>query len=384
MPDRLQAQEFADALLFSLQSDEGYLAAPDDRNVVIRSDLAAFSVVRTVVLAPDELSAFCENTVRLAERVQDQPMERRVLRTFVVVMCECKQGGTLEKEVYYLPALKNLLQVCEQKGLITDFVLADLYSHTCSAVCGRRITEKKVAKLLRELMAAEEHDFGERVKEKKQTAAMHKIQAGKVREVRPVNPLVFLVLINVIIYFFDIYFNANYGYKPLEEMGIQNNFLIMQGEVWRLFTPMFLHADFAHLAGNMLTLFYLGTITLQYYTVREFFAIYFFSGFVGNLLSLFFTDYLSLGASGAIMGLGGMLIYRMFFGKYAKSFRLAGNYAMFAVMVVFNLFYGVFAVNANINNFGHFGGFAGGFVMAAVIAAVRQRAKTKTKHSAER
>jgi membrane associated rhomboid family serine protease len=67
----------------------------------------------------------------------------------------------------------------------------------------------------------------------------------------------------------------------------------------------------------------------------------------------------------------------MFFGKYAKSFRMAGNYAVVAIMVVFNLFYGVFAVYENIDNFGHFGGFFGGFVMAWLIYLIRKKQSDK-------
>lgn len=430
MTDRLHAQQFAEALLFSLQSDAGYRAATKDRNAVFRSDFGAVSLVQTAVLSPEELPAFCENMTRFADLVRNRPEEHRVLRSFVIIPCDGEDrargnapggtgiragaagrteiradgdanatgrtgigadgdanatgGGGTEAEAgtdvkaLYLSALHPLVRECRQKGLVADFVLAEPELRTASPVGGRRITDRKLAAALREMTAAGgKPDYGERLKEKKRTAAAHRIQAERVYEVRPVNPIAFLILINAVLYFFDLYFAVRYGYKPLQTMGIQDNALIRQGEVWRLFTPMFLHADFAHLAGNMLSLVYLGSIALQFYTVREFFAIYLFSGFVGNLLSFFLTDYLSLGASGAIMGLGGMLIYRMFFGKYAKSFRLAGNYAVFAVMVIFNLFYGVFAVNSNINNFGHFGGFAGGFLMAAVIAAARRRAKTK-------
>lgn len=422
MTDRLHAQQFAEALLFSLQSDAGYRAAARDRNAVFRSDFGAVSLVQAVLLSPGELPAFCENTARFADLVRNRPEEHRVLRSFVIIPCDGEDrarsntpggsetannagsdasgrtgigadgdanasGGSgteaeaeagTDVKALYLSALQPLVRECRQKGLVADFVLADPEHCTASPVGGRRITDRKLAAALREMTAAGgKPDYGERLKEKKRSAAAHRIQAERVYEVRPVNPIAFLILINAILYFFDLYFAVRYGYKPLQAMGIQDNALIRQGEIWRLFTPMFLHADFAHLAGNMLSLVYLGSIALQFYTVREFFAIYLFSGFVGNLLSFFLTDYLSLGASGAIMGLGGMLIYRMFFGKYAKSFRLAGNYAVFAVMVIFNLFYGVFAVNSNINNFGHFGGFAGGFLMAAVIAAARRRAKTK-------
>ena len=128
----------------------------------------------------------------------------------------------------------------------------------------------------------------------------------------------------------------------------------------------------------MLFLFYLGSITVRYYNNAEFFAVYFISGLCGNILSLFLTDYRSLGASGAIMGLGGLVIYRMFFGKNAKLFRKSGNYLIFAVMIVFNLFYGVVVAEANIDNYGHFGGFIGGFLVAFAISGIRRLTKNKS------
>lgn len=79
----------------------------------------------------------------------------------------------------------------------------------------------------------------------------------------------------------------------------------------------------------------------------------------------------SLGASGAIMGLGGVLIYRMFFGKSARAFRYAGSYFIIAFMVIYNLFYGLFA--ENVNNYAHFSGFLTGFFLAMLFEKLRQR-----------
>ena len=84
----------------------------------------------------------------------------------------------------------------------------------------------------------------------------------------------------------------------------------------------------------------------------------------------------TLGASGAIMGLGGVLIYRMFFGKSARAFRYAGSYFILAFMVGYNLIYGLFA--ENINNFGHYGGFITGFLLAMLYE------KRRIKKAADR
>lgn len=69
------------------------------------------------------------------------------------------------------------------------------------------------------------------------------------------------------------------------------------------------------------------------------------SGLAGSLLTLLFMDGAtrSLGASGAIMGLGGVLIYRSFLENPQDAFRYAGSYFIIAFMVIYNLFYGLFA-----------------------------------------
>lgn len=95
-----------------------------------------------------------------------------------------------------------------------------------------------------------------------------------------------------------------------------NSKIIQDLEIWRLFTPMFLHADIFHLFSNMLALFFFGITIENNFTRKQYFLIYIISGFLGNLFSLFLLpfDIISLGASGAIFGLIGasfiLTIYR--------------------------------------------------------------------------
>lgn len=76
------------------------------------------------------------------------------------------------------------------------------------------------------------------------------------------------------------------------------------------------------------------------------------------------------------MGLGGVLIYRMFFGKSARAFRYAGSYFIIAFMVIYNLFYGLFA--ENVNNYAHFSGFLTGFFLAMLFEKLRQRKNSRS------
>ncbi|MCK4285793.1 MAG: rhomboid family intramembrane serine protease [Candidatus Lokiarchaeota archaeon] len=91
-----------------------------------------------------------------------------------------------------------------------------------------------------------------------------------------------------------------------------NRNIINNYEIWRLITPIFFHANELHLFSNMIALLLFGATveTNQKLSKLEFLLIYFISGFVGNVFSLFLLpfDAISLGASGAIFGLIGVAL----------------------------------------------------------------------------
>ena len=86
-----------------------------------------------------------------------------------------------------------------------------------------------------------------------------------------------------------------------------NIFVIDNLEIYRLFTAMFLHADFLHLFSNMIALLLFGASVENEFSKLEYMIIYFISGIIGNLFSLLLLplNVISLGASGAIFGLVG-------------------------------------------------------------------------------
>jgi membrane associated rhomboid family serine protease len=93
---------------------------------------------------------------------------------------------------------------------------------------------------------------------------------------------------------------------PLTAEGIYDTRLIAQGEVWRLFTPIFLHGSLWHLACNMLVLYWTGTRLETQYGGKEFLAFYLLAGVCANagyfLLQItgLMPPSLAVGASGAV------------------------------------------------------------------------------------
>lgn len=144
-------------------------------------------------------------------------------------------------------------------------------------------------------------------------------------------------------------------------LGGKINEYILQGQVWRLITPMFLHGSLIHIGFNMYALFSLGPSLERYYGHWRFLLLYFIAGFAGNTLSFLLSPSPSLGASTAVFGLVAaevVFIYknRNMFGTRARSMLMN-----LGLIIVVNLALGL---QPGIDNWGHLGGLAGGVLFA--------------------
>lgn len=151
------------------------------------------------------------------------------------------------------------------------------------------------------------------------------------------------------------------GYDWPATVGVKWNEGIVRGELWRLFTPMFLHASIYHILFNMYALAIIGPGLERQYGHGRFLVLYVLGGFGGNVISFLFSPNLSVGSSTAIFGLlgaEGVLLYhnRQIFGKMAQ--RALSNVILIAVV---NL---VIGLSPGIDNWGHVGGLIGGTLFA--------------------
>lgn len=149
----------------------------------------------------------------------------------------------------------------------------------------------------------------------------------------------------------------------LEVLGARINSAIRAGEIWRFITPVFLHGSPAHIFFNMYALISIGSFMERQLSHKRFLALYFLSGFTGNVFSFLFgaQDGLSVGASTAIFGLiaaEAIFFYqnRELFGDQAKK-ALSNT----AFIIAINLFIGL---APGIDNWGHVGGLFGGAMFA--------------------
>ncbi|MCD4751982.1 MAG: rhomboid family intramembrane serine protease [Anaerolineaceae bacterium] len=142
--------------------------------------------------------------------------------------------------------------------------------------------------------------------------------------------------------------------------GMKINELINEGQVWRLITSMFLHADIVHIGFNMYALYAFGRRLERFYGHGRFLILYFISGLAGSIVSYYFTNNPSLGASTAIFGLvaaEGVFIYtnKKFFPNANKALR------QLIMIIIINFILGL---SPQIDNWGHLGGFIGGLAFA--------------------
>ena len=153
------------------------------------------------------------------------------------------------------------------------------------------------------------------------------------------------------------------GDDYLAYFGLKVNELIEAGQVWRLFTPMFLHdnASIFHIGFNMYALFSIGPGLERHYGSGRFTMLYLISGFAGNVLSFLFSPAASWGASTAIFGLlgaEGVFLYQNkgLFGPSARA-------ALIQIIIIagVNLMIGL---SPGIDNWGHIGGLAAGVLFA--------------------
>lgn len=157
-----------------------------------------------------------------------------------------------------------------------------------------------------------------------------------------------LIGLNTFIFILSLFFNI----LPLFAV---NRYFIVHGEYYRLITGIFLHNGVIHLMCNMYSLYVIGTQLESFLGKVKYLIVYLLSGLAGSVLSIFFSNSYSVGASGAIFGLLGSLIY---FGYHYRVYLDSVIKSQIIPLIIFNLMLG-FTLRG-IDNWAHIGGLIGG------------------------
>ena len=182
-----------------------------------------------------------------------------------------------------------------------------------------------------------------------------------------------LIYANVFVFALMVLFGINV-FMPstdiLVQWGGNIRYLTINGQLWRLFTSIFLHSGILHLAFNMYALLYVGSILEKAIGRNKFIFAYLISGIAASISSLMiYENIVSVGASGAIFGLFGVLLPLLVSKEKGYEFpdipvkNLALNTSAF---VLYNIIIGF--GKSGIDNAAHIGGLFTGAIIGILYS----------------
>ena len=172
-----------------------------------------------------------------------------------------------------------------------------------------------------------------------------------------------LIIINILVFLaMYIFGKGSEDTLTLLLFGANYPVLVKAGDYYRLITSAFLHIGLLHLICNNYALYVIGSQLESFLGKAKFLIIYLVSAICGSLMSMLFSDGISAGASGAIFGLLGSLLYfgynyRVYLGTVLKS--------QIIPLIILNLVIGF--MTPGIDNAAHIGGFLGGLGMTMAL-----------------
>lgn len=178
-----------------------------------------------------------------------------------------------------------------------------------------------------------------------------------------------LIAMNMIVFLLELALGINY----VAYYGANIKANIVDGEIYRLITSAFIHGGILHLLCNMYCLYILGPQLESFFGKVKYLCIYLFSAISANLMSMLFTSGASIGASGAIFGLFGAMLYfgyhyRVYLGNVMKS--------QLIPLILINLMFGFLLTG--VDNAAHIGGLIGG-TLITIALGVKYRSSTFEK-----
>lgn len=176
-----------------------------------------------------------------------------------------------------------------------------------------------------------------------------------------------IIVTNVIITLCVLVYILQLFNPKLLYLGANISDFVKMGEVYRIITCTFIHAGIIHLLCNMYSLYIIGSQLETFIGKARFIFVYIISAISGSLMSLIFTEGASVGASGAIFGLLGSLLYfgyhyRIYLGSVLKN--------QIIPIIILNILLGFML--PGVDNAAHIGGLIGGY-LATVSVGIKNK-----------
>jgi len=181
-----------------------------------------------------------------------------------------------------------------------------------------------------------------------------------------------LILINVIL-FFVTYGMSHLNLNAIHLISFGGLYapLVKSGEVWRLISAGFLHGGIVHLLCNMYSLYIIGTQLENFIGKPKFLILYFVSMISASLMCCVINpNVVSVGASGAIFGLLGALVY---FGYHYRIYLGTVLRNQVIPLIILNLMLGF--MMSGVDNAAHIGGLIGGLLIAMALGVQKKENK---------
>ncbi|MFP3917534.1 rhomboid family intramembrane serine protease [Lysinibacillus telephonicus] len=141
--------------------------------------------------------------------------------------------------------------------------------------------------------------------------------------------------------------------------GMSVNYLIGEGQWWRVVTSIFIHSGFLHVLFNMFSLFLFGPELEKIAGKARFLTIYLLAGIFGNVATYVVQDggYASVGASGAIFGIFGAFVGLVYYTRKTmpQLKQIIMPLVIISVIITF--------LSPNVNMASHLGGLVTGFLL---------------------
>ena len=190
-------------------------------------------------------------------------------------------------------------------------------------------------------------------------------------QLRSAPAVLVLILVNVLVFLFEISVGDWNDPKVLHQIGaVEPYAVVAQGEYWRLFTALFLHGGFLHLAFNLFALYVIGPALERSIGTIRFLACYLISGLASSagVVALAEVGLVQIGqligASGCILGVVGAwagFLLRHQYAPFAKQ-RLANIGLIVAIQIAFDLSTPQVSMSA------HLCGLVAGFFLGLILA----------------
>lgn len=190
------------------------------------------------------------------------------------------------------------------------------------------------------------------------------VKANQINEVfAPKKPLItrsLIVVLTLMMILMHVLGNGSMDISTLFNFGA----LVKNGDLFRVFTSMFLHIGIIHYLSNVYALEIIGKQVETFFGHLKTLVIFIYSGIIGNLVSLLLmsNNTISAGASGAIFGLMGALLY---FSFNQRTYMLIALKNQILPVIILNLM--ISFMVPSINLFAHIGGLLGGVIIASAL-----------------